>query len=61
MSQSHLYPTRSRTYEETINADTSTNCNFTEEISKLRIDLVGNFHDLWDEFINIKNTIIKKL
>ena len=55
MSQSHLYPTRSRTYEETINADTSTNCNFTEEISKLRIDLVGNFHDLWDEFINMKN------
>ena len=55
MSQSHGYPTRSRTSEETANTDTSTNCNFAEEISKLRIDLVGNFHDLWDEFINMKN------
>ena len=61
MSQSHGYPTRSRTSEKTANTDTSTNCNFAEEISKLRIDLVGNFHDLWDEFINIKNAIIKKL
>ena len=59
MSQSHGYPTRSRTSEETTNTDTSTNCNFAEEISKLWIDLVENFHDLWDEFINMKN-IIKK-
>ena len=61
MSQSHGYPTRSRTSEETTNTDTSTNCNFDEEISKLRIDLVGNFHDLRDEFINMKNIFIKKL
>ena len=61
MSQSHGYPTRSRTSEETTNTDTSTKCNFAEEISKLRIDLVGNFHDLRDEFINMKNIIIKKL
>ena len=59
MYQSHGYLTRSRTSEETTNTDTSTNCNFAEEISKLRTDLVGNFHDLRDEFINIKN-IIKK-
>ena len=45
MSQSHGYPTR-RSSEVTTNGDTSTNCNFAEEISKLRIDLVGNFHDL---------------
>ena len=61
MSQSHGYPTRSRTSEETTNTDTSTNCNFAEEISKLRIDLVGNFLDLRDEFINMKNIFIKKL
>ena len=61
MSQSHRYPTRNRTSEETANTDTSTNCNFAEEISKLRIDLVGNFHDLRDEFINMKNIFIKKL
>ena len=61
MSQSHGYPTRSRTSEETTNTDTSTNCNFAEEISKLRIDLVGNFHDLRDEFINMKNIFTKKL
>ena len=61
MSQSHGYPTRSRTSEETTNTDTSTNCNFAEEMPKLRIDLVGNFHDLRDEFINMKNVIIKKL
>ena len=61
MSQSHGYPTRSRTSEETTNTDTSTNCNFAEEISKLRIDLVGNFLDLRYEFINIKNIIVKKL
>ena len=61
MSQSHGYPTRSRTSEETTNTDTSTNCNFAEEISKLRIDLVGNFHGSRDEFINMKNIIIKKL
>ena len=61
MSQSHGYPTRSRTSEETTNTDTSTNCNFAEKISKLRIDLVGNFLDLRDEFINMKNIFIKKL
>ena len=61
MPQSHGYPTRSRTSEETTNTDTSTNCNFAEEISKLRIDLVGNFHDLRDELINMKNIVIKKL
>ena len=46
MSQSHGYPTRSRTLEETTNTDASTNCNFVEELSKLWIDLVGNLHDL---------------
>ena len=61
MSQFHGYPTRSRTSEETTNTDTSTNCNFAEEILKLRIDLVWNFHDLRDELINMKNIIIKKL
>ena len=61
MSQSHGYPTRSRTSEETTNTDTSTNRTFAEEISKLRTDLVGNFHDLRNEFINMKNIIIKKL
>ena len=61
MPRSHGYPTRSRTSEETTNTDTSTNCNFSEEISKLRIDLVGNFHDLRDEFINMKDIIIEKL
>ena len=61
MSQSHGYPTRSRTSEETTNTGTSTSCNFTELISKLRIDLVVNFHDLRDEFINMKNIMIKKL
>ena len=61
MSQSHGYPTRSRTSEETTNTGTSTSCNFAEEIPKLRIDLVGNFYDLRDELINMKNIIIKKL
>ena len=61
MSQSHGYPTRNRTSEETTNTDTSTSCNFAEEISKLRIDLVGYFHDLRDEFIKMKNFAIKKL
>ena len=60
MSQSHGYPTCSRTSKETTNTDTSTSCNFAEEISKLLIDLVGNFNDLRDEFINTKNIIIKK-
>ena len=60
MSQSHGYLTRGRTSEETTNTDTSTNCNFAEEIQKLRIDLVGNFYDLRDEFTNMKN-IIRKL
>ena len=61
MSQLHGYPNRSKTSEETTNTDTSTYYNFGEEISKLRNDLVGNFHDLWDEIINMKNIIIKKL
>ena len=60
MSQLHGYPTRSKTSEETTNTDTSTNCNFVQEISKLRNDLAGNFHDLRDEIINMKNIIIKK-
>ena len=45
--------------EETTNTDASTNCNFAEEISKLWNDLVGNFNDLRDEIITMKN--IKKL
>ena len=61
MSQLHGYPTRSKTLEENTNTDTSTNCNFAEEISKLRNNFVGNFHDLRDEIINMKNVIIKKL
>ena len=61
MSQLHGYPARSRTSEETTNTDTSTNCSFAEEISKLRNDLVGNFHNLRDEIINMKNIIIKKI
>ena len=61
MSQLHGYLTRSRTSEEITNTDTSTNCIFAEEISKLRNDLVGNFHDLPDEIINMKNIIIRKL
>ena len=61
MFQLHWYPTRSRKLEETTNTDTSTNCNFAEEISKLRNNLVGNFHDLRDEIINMKNIIINKL
>ena len=60
MYQSQGYSTRSRTSKVTTNTDTSTNCNFAEEISKLRIDLVGNFRDLRDEFINMENIIIKK-
>ena len=61
MSQLHGYPTRSRTSEEITNTVTSTNCIFAEEISKLRNDLVENFHDLPDEIINMKNIIIRKL
>ena len=60
MYQFHGYPTRSTMSEDSTNTNTSTNCNFAEDISKLRINLVGNFHDLQDEFINMKN-IIKKL
>ena len=59
MSQLLGYPTRSRTSEETTNTDTSTNCNFAEEISKLRNDLVGNFHDLRHEIINTKTLLSK--
>ena len=44
----------------TTNTDTSSNCNFAEEISKLCNDLLGNFQDLRDEIINVKNIIIKK-
>ena len=61
MSQLHGYLTRSKTSEEATCTNTSTNCNFAEEISKLRNDLVGNFHDLRDVIINMKNIIIKKL
>ena len=53
MSQLHGYPTRSK------NTDTSTNCNFAEQISKPRNDLVRNFNDLRGETINMK-IIIKK-
>ena len=60
MSQLHGYPSCCRTSEETTNTDASTNWNFTEEISKLRNDLVGNVYDLRDEVIKMKN-IIKKL
>ena len=42
MSQLHGYPTLSKTMEETTNTDTSTNCNFDEEMSKLCNNLVGN-------------------
>ena len=41
--------------------DNNTNCSFAEEISKLRNDLVGNFYDLRDEIINMKNIVIKKV
>ena len=61
MSQLHGYPTRSKTSEGTTNTDTNTNCSFAEETSKLRNDLVGNFHDLRDEIIDMKNIVIKKL
>ena len=44
-----------------MNTDISSNFNFTEAISKLCNDLVRNFHKLRDEFINVKNMIIKKL
>ena len=60
MYQFHGYPTRSTTSKDSTNTNTSPNCNFAEDISKLRINLVGNFHDLQDEFIIMKN-IIKKL
>ena len=47
--------------EENTITDTSTTCNFAEKISKLRNNLVGNFHDLRNEIISMKNIIIKKL
>ena len=43
MSELHGYPTRSRTLEKTTNTDISTNCNFAEEISKLRNDWLEIF------------------
>ena len=58
--QLHGYPNRSKTSEETTNTDTSSNCHFADEISKLRNDLVGNFHDLLYEILNVKNIIAKK-
>ena len=61
MSQLHGYATLRKTFEETTNTDTSSSCNFAEEISKLRNDLVGIFHDARDEIINFKNIVIKKL
>ena len=59
MSQLYGYPTRSKTSEETTYTDTTSNFNFPEEIL-LHNDVVGNFHDFWDEIFSIKN-IIKKL
>ena len=61
MSQLHGYPTRSKTSEGTTNTDTNTNCSFAEETSKLRNDLVGNFYDLRDEIVNMKNIVIKNV
>ena len=66
MSKLHGSRTYSETSEETSNTDTSTSCNFAEEISKeqteqFRNNLVGNFHDLMDEIMNMKSIIIKKL
>lgn len=59
MSQLHGYPTCNKTSEGTRNTDTSTNCNFAEQISKPRNDLVRNFNDLRGGTINMKN-IFKK-
>ena len=61
MSQLQEYPSDSKTSEETTNTDTSTNWNFAGEMSRLQNNLVGNFRDLRDKIINMKNTIIKKL
>ena len=61
MSQLQEYPSGSKTSEETTNTDTSTNWNFAGEMSRLQNNLVGNFRDLRDKIINMKNTIIKKL
>ena len=55
------HDTLSEKLEETTNADSSSNCNFAEEISKLRNELVGNFHDLRDEIMEVKLVIIKNL
>ena len=60
MSQLHGCPTRSKTSEGATRTDTTSSCNFPEEIS-LRNDLVGNFHDFRDEIFNMKNIIIKNL
>ena len=61
MSQLQEYPSGSKTSEETTNTDTSTNWNFAGEMSRLQHNLVGNFRDLRDKIINMKNTVIKKL
>ena len=66
MSKLHRNRTFSKTLEETSNTDTRTNCNFAEEISKeqteqFRSNLVGNFHDLMNEIMNMKSIITKKL
>ena len=61
MSQLQEYPSGSKTSEETTNTDTSTNWNFAGEMSRLQNNLVGNFRDLRDKIINMKNTIFKKL
>ena len=61
MSQLQEYPSGSKTSEETTNTDTSTNWNFAGEMSRLQNNLVGNFRDLRDKIINMKNAIIKKL
>lgn len=44
-----------------MNAGTTLNCNFGEEISKLCNELVGNFHDLSNEIMEVKLVNIKKL
>ena len=55
MSQLHGYPTRGKMSEETTDTDTSSNCNFAVEISKLCNELVGNFHDLRNEIFSVNN------
>ena len=60
ISQLHGYPIRSKPSEETAKANTSSNCNFAEEISKLCKNLIRNFHDLRDEILSMLKTLLKK-